>query len=119
LGLKIPDEWWVFCGMPDWNPASEYFPYRSSEASVEIVELADIVPPARSERTPNFRKYKMVPILLAFQSPECFLPPIKIREILDAGGARFEVANGFHRYYASIAAGYSHIPAIVVPGDEV
>jgi hypothetical protein len=107
---EIPRDWWAFCEMDDFKPLSPYYPYAiPRDQTVEVVPLADVEPPKRSAGTPAFRKYKLVPIHLAFRSPECRLPPVPV-EAASSGPYRFKLVNGFHRFYASVAVGYSHLP---------
>jgi 4a-hydroxytetrahydrobiopterin dehydratase len=69
----------------------------------------------------------MVPILLAFRFPGCALPPVQVRLKIPPDRYRFKVYDGFHRsrsvaifsrlpvvYYASVAAGFTHLPVIVL-----
>lgn len=110
----IADDWWHFCDMETWSPRSPYFPYDPEiTGSVTIVALSEIEPPKRAKGVPMFRKYKLVPVLLAFQSPECALPPVELLQLDDRGPKRYALQNGFHRFYASVAAGYSKIPAVI------
>ena len=110
MQLEIPRDWWTFCEMEDFKPKSRYYPCATPRGqTVEVVPLADVEPPQRSPGTPTFRKYKLVPILLAFRSPECRLPPVQV-EAASCGSYRFKLLNGFHRFYASVAVGYSHLP---------
>lgn len=112
--FEIPDEWWSFVELNSAVPRrSEYYPYWSND-DVQIVPLSEIEPPQRVGGLAPFKKYKLVPVLLAFQSPECDLPPIQVTE-QESSDYRFRVMNGFHRFYSSVAAGYSHIPVIRAP----
>ncbi|SPP98042.1 protein of unknown function [Bradyrhizobium vignae] len=87
-----------------------HYPYQlGSEDDVQIVPIGDV---ERDPGIPILKKYKLLPVLFAFQSPECALPPIEVYR--DSSGAyRFTVHNGFHRFYGSVAAGYVHLPVLV------
>ncbi len=113
--FDIPDEWWSFAEMQTFgNHGGEYYPYSPAVADkVQVVSLSNIEPPTRSEGIPSFKKYKLVPVLLAFQSPECELPPVEVQRISSRGQYEFRVLNGYHRFYSSIAVGYSSLPIIV------
>jgi len=43
-----------------------------------LVLLDQIEPPRRNATTHLFKNYKMVPVLFAFMSPECALPPVEL-----------------------------------------
>jgi len=113
VAFEIPDEWWDFCDMRSFKPQSAYYPYDPSAESVEVLDLREVEPPRRDAGVVPFKKYKLVPVLLAFTSPECALPPI--HAVKTALG--YAVHNGFHRFYASVAVGYKAIPAVVLAND--
>ena len=113
VSFEIPDDWWEFCDMPSFKPRSDYYPYDASAGSVELLDLREVEPPRRDAGIAPFKKYKLVPVLLAFLSPECALPPIKASKT--ASG--YALRNGFHRFYASVAVGYKAIPAVVLAND--
>ncbi len=73
--FEIPDDWWRFAEMERFQPSpGGYYPYRARpENDVDVVPIADIEPPRRSPGTPMLKKFKMMPVLFAFQSPECAL----------------------------------------------
>ena len=112
--FEIPDDWWQFCDMHAVVRVGQYYPYTERPGHiVEIVELTQIQPLTRAVGEKGFRKYKLIPVLMAFQDPTGLLPPIQIQCLADDHVYRFKLVNGFHRYYASVAFGYSSIPAIV------
>jgi len=111
IAFDIPDEWWRFADMAGFRPSSDFYP--PNESPFEALALAEVQPPARFEGVPLFKKYKLVPVLFAFQSPECALPLVQVIELPEPGRYRFAVHNGFHRFYASVAVGFSHLPAKV------
>jgi uncharacterized ParB-like nuclease family protein len=90
----------------------DFYPFPSNLVdNVEVVDLRVIRPLVRSVGTNGFRKYKMACVLMAFQDPNGALPPIEIRRIESDPNYSYELIDGFHRYYASIAVGYTKIPA--------
>lgn len=113
IEFEIPDEWWDFCGMRSFKPQSDYYPYDPKAKSVCVLNLGQIQPPHRDPGVAPFRKCKLVPVLLAFTSPECALPPIDISKT----SSGYIVHNGFHRFYASVAVGYKSVPAIILRHD--
>ena len=99
--FEIPEHWWTFTEMATFCPDSDYYPYKAqSESPVRLVPVPQIEPPKRNPGVQDFRKYKLVPILLAFRSPECQLPPVEVAPLEPAGSYSYRVVNGFHRFYA-------------------
>lgn len=114
--FEIDDADWVFADMPVFRPVSPFFLYlRGLEAptvDLRIVSLAQIEPCApRFERAGPLARERIVPILMAFRSQEGVLPPVQV-EPLDGSRYSFRLVNGFHRYCASIAAGFTEIPVV-------
>jgi hypothetical protein len=109
----VPDEWWRFCDLDTWHPQSEFYPSLDlNDDTVHVVPLAEIQPLVRDLGSGSaFRKYKLIPVLLRFQSPECLLPAIDLVRVYGAAPYVYRLKNGFHRYVASLMVGYKSIPA--------
>ena len=115
--FEIPDGWWEFVVVNDlpFNHPHFYAYDRESFPEAEIISLAALEPPRRSPGVESFKKYKLVPVMLAFWSPEYSLAPIHAKRS-DNPDYKYQVTSGFHRFYASVAVGYAMIPAIVSKG---
>jgi|SRR5665213_592379 len=118
VAFDIPDEWWSFADMAGFNPPPAGF-YTPCAPTFDLAELADVEPPRRLRGEALFKKYKLVPVLFAFRSPECALPLVEVVEIAAPGRYRFTVHNGFHRFYASAAAGFTRLPVLVFKATDV
>jgi hypothetical protein len=114
--FEIPDEWWAEAGMPDFSRSRSA--YRSP--APDTIALDDIEPPFRRSNTPRdwrgFRRAELVSILKGFVADDQ-IPPIELLELpplqdLSGDPFKFRVVNGYHRFYASIAAGFEFVPAI-------
>ena len=115
--FEIPDEWWSFADMDSFTlQGGRFYPYHqimgAPGGDVEVVRLAEVEPPLRNEGVPPFKKYKLLQVLFAFQSPEGALPPVEVF-LASSGRYRFKVRNGYHRYYASVAVGFAQLPIVV------
>jgi len=108
----IPSNWLAFCEIDSWQASSQCYPW-SGDQPVDLVALSDIRPPRRDPGLEPFRKYKLVPVLLAFMSPECALPPLALEPLPADSDFKYCVTNGFHRFYASRAVGYACVPAVI------
>jgi len=119
IEFEIPSEWWLFSEADKLNLTnSRFYPYPISSENTEVVDITEIEPPTRNNGIPAFKKYKLVPVLMAFTSPECELPPVHVVKH-STGEYKYTVANGYHRYYASIAVGYSMLPVLVIEHYEL
>ncbi len=113
--FEIPDDWWIFSEMDKFSlNKGRFYPYCTKDSNIEVVDIYEIEPPTRNNNIQPFRKYKLVPLLMAFTSPECALPPVEVVPNKEFETYHFKVKNGYHRYYASIAVGYPMLPIKVI-----
>lgn len=118
--FEIPDDWWQFTEMRQFHPnSSGFYPYHTTSEPVELVSIEVVEPPSRGPIIEEFKKYKLVPVLLAFQSPECALPPVQVKRVSSPSKFQYRVHNGFHRFFASVAAGYSKLPVTVIEHHDL
>ncbi len=115
FNFAIPDDWWSFAEMQDFRPqaASYRLPIAafSDHVDIEIVQISEIAPPLERVMTaPGLAKARIVPILLALRADR-EMPPVQIERI-QHHGYKFQLVHGFHRYCASIAAGFPAIPGV-------
>ena len=111
----IKREWWDEAGMDKFKPSTKYYPVLHGRP-FKIVPLTQIRPPERIVEGRGFKKDKMVPILQAFKN---FVPlkPVKVTENReDKTDFPYEMHDGYHRFFASVAVGFEEI-AIVMVGD--
>lgn len=117
--FEIPDDWWSFTEASAVRPGV-YYRYQQAIPDLVIpAPLIEVEPPRRDLGAIWFRKYKMCPVLFAFASPECALPPVWVNRLPPGGQYKFRVANGFHRFYASVAVGYADLPTLVHPEAQL
>lgn len=112
--FEIPDAWWREADMYRFNSgASAYHLAEFGQEEVCLVPIGSIRPIDLMGRQGlsfgGFNRARMIFVLRAFVA-YLALPPV---EILPDGkdGFLFQLADGRHRFYASIAAGFSHIHA--------
>jgi hypothetical protein len=117
--FEIPTNWWSVSGMSGFvSGAQHYRTTPDAPCEVKVVLVSEVAPLWRKPGLVGFSKSgfvedRMVSILRAF-CEDAPLPPIKVTET-STGLYRYKIYNGVHRYYASVAAGFSHLPVIVQP----
>ena len=117
--FDIPDEWWEFSEMTFFQPNSGGFYYCDHfKNNIQVVSLTEIEPPVRNEGIPLLKKEKLVPILFAFRLQENPLPPVEVHRLTTPSLYKFRIHNGYHRFYASVAVGYTMLPIVVVEPYE-
>lgn len=119
LGFEIPDEWWATAKMDNWKPVAKCYTATSAPRyPTTIVPISEVVAPVRNEGVAWFTEVRMVQVLTGFRSGEV-MPPIEVDEPLDQTCFRYRVRDGFHRFYASAAVGFTHLPVSVRPYFDI
>jgi len=114
--FSLPNEWWIEAGMDRFNRGENLSYSGRDQLTSKLYPLITIEPPQMGQRLlrgyGGFTQDRMVSVLqdIALRRE---IWPIEIIE--DASGDyRYRLHNGGHRFYASIAAGFSLIPATLV-----
>ncbi len=109
----IPDAWIAEARMQTFRRTRRAYRCDSPH---ECIALADIEVPLRRSGYPldanGFRHDRMVRLLTGIRD-NVSLPAIYI-ERGDLGQRPYRVREGVHRYHASLALGFSHVPAEIV-----
>jgi hypothetical protein len=117
--FEIPDEWWDAAGMADF--AASRPAYRSTTEAT-LVPLREIEPPHRDPTSPRdwcgFDRTRMLRILIGLRQGATMRPVPLLELAADDAPSRqayaYRALDGYHRFYASIAAGFKFLPASVV-----
>jgi hypothetical protein len=118
--FEIPDEWWEFSEMNKFElNGGRFYLYSTCFENVEAVDISEIEPPTRNKEIPPFKKYKLVPVFMAFMSQENSLPPVEVILNKNAEQYKYKVKNGYHRYYASVAVGFPLLPIVITENYEI
>lgn len=120
IDIEIPDEWWAAAGMEAFATSRTGYRRHSptnSELVNVILSVREIGVSPRGHGV-DFERDRMVSLFDAF-SRELALPPIEVVEATRKG-YRYWLYHGRHRLAASIAVGFSVVPAVIVRSlDEI
>jgi len=115
--FEIPDDWWTEAGMSGFVAPGRA--YRSTGTAVPV-SLREIEPPFRLPECMidwnGFNRPRLISILKGFVAATEIAPVPLIRlASTDFPPAPFDyrVRNGFHRFYASVAAGFECLSAVI------
>jgi len=122
LYKDIKDEWFERTGAVGYRPTSPS--YRAhpdpkvADYPVAIIPFDQIVPPRRDDGYLWFVEHRMVRILAGVVAGES-LPAIYVHVPPGAPTETpYVLLDGVHRFYASKALGFTHVPASVLPYVE-
>jgi hypothetical protein len=117
--FEIPDEWWVAAGMADFSPGH---PAYRSTFGARLVPLREIEPPHLDIAQPRdwcgFDRARMLRILGGLKEG-AEIRPVPLLElerdaVPSSKSYAYRPLDGYHRFYASIAAGFQFLPAAVI-----
>lgn len=115
--FEIPDEWVLEAGVMSFRPKA--CAYRSHSAAI-FVPLTEVEPPVRVMSRPRdwrgFERLRLLAHLKRFIADEETDPvPVVRLPSLEFGNSvyRYRIRDGYHRFYASIIAGFSDLPIIL------
>ena len=114
IEFEIPDPWWRAAGFSAHTPA-----YASSSCTqwpTTIVPVSDVEAPRRDLGVVGLHEDRTLSLLQAFRSGVS-IPPLEVH--VAPGQTKYRVRDGFHRYYLSIACGFSMLPVSVRPYFDV
>jgi len=114
--FEIPDDWWNDAGITGFMPSVPA--YRSTAAVTHTIPLLDIEPPFRFPEYPKdfrgFERDRLIRILKGFVADD-EIEPVRILILpaladISRPPFKYRVLDGVHRFYASVAAGFEHLP---------
>ena len=116
--FEIPNEWWIESGMQGFEVNGTAF--RSLDDAVQV-PLQNIEPPFRLVTYPKdwrgFDRSRLVSVLNGIATGATIDPvPVSAIALTEYPRSPFEyrVRNGYHRFYASIAAGFEYLPVEIL-----
>jgi hypothetical protein len=114
VGFKIPDTWLQRAGIPAVPLVIDHF---RSRAPHTVIDITSITSPIRLEGVRWFDEARLISIFEGIIASDS-IPPIDV-DLAPAPAQRYRVRDGLHRYYASIALGFSRVPVTVLPFFDI
>jgi hypothetical protein len=122
LTIELDDAWWAAAGMVGFVPANRTFRVDPSAAEGQTIFQARIGEVAPLRRNPGVGIFnndheataqeRVVRLLRGFRNGDA-IPPVQLVADASLEGCRYKITHGSHRFYCSLAAGFTHVPAIV------
>jgi hypothetical protein len=123
FAFELPEEWWQEAGMvgavvrgKSYQPDLSVFPKRS----VYFVPLGRVRPVRRQFSHGVFNndletgltaKERVIAILRGFLAGNA-IPPVEVVELPPSHDFGYELTHGAHRFYCSLTAGFTEVPAV-------
>jgi hypothetical protein len=121
LEIELDDAWWEEAGMKHVSPSANTYCVNIEAAKgkeIFIVKIDEVGPVRRKPGVGIFNtnveataKDRVISILAGFRNGAA-IPPVEV--VLEPKGSKFpyRLVHGAHRFYCSLAAGFSHVPAV-------
>jgi hypothetical protein len=126
--FDVNDEWWAEAGMKDFVPKAPAYNAdlsRLSGQTVYCVQIEEVTPVRRNlshgvfnddAETGRTAKDRVTDILRGFRSGAA-IPPVEVMRLRSDSRHTYELKRGAHKFYLSVAAGFTHVPAIIKRDD--
>ena len=118
LTIELPDSWWEEAGMANFVPQARAFRPDHRAERVFEVRIEEVAPLRRAPGVGIFNDNKeatarerVVRTLRDFRV-NAEIWPIRLTKLAPGAVFRYEIGDGSHRFYCSLAAKFSHVPAV-------
>jgi len=109
--VDIPDDWMSGVDVESIRLRDHYLPLGSTPMLIALADIAPIDLSGRASLAPiGLDRDRFVSVLRAF-SQGVPLPPLPVARD-PHGDFRYQLRDGAHRFYASLAVGFAKAPAI-------
>jgi hypothetical protein len=121
--FELSEEWWAEAGMNNFVPSKDS--YRTDlqafpRQNMYEVRIEDVAPVKRKLSHGVFNddiesgvaaKARVLSILRGFIANDA-IPPVEVVRLPTSDPYRYRLFHGAHRFYLSIAAGFTRVPAV-------
>ena len=119
IEFEIPDEWWVAAGVSNFvSKTSAFVATFNPDWPTVLVPFSDVQAPKRDVGVIGLHEDRTTSLLRAFIDGTP-VPPIEVHVPLGQIACRFTVCAGYHRYYTSIAVGFTMLPVSIKPYFDI
>lgn len=122
LAIELNDSWWAEAEMDGFKPASTAYRVEMNGThshGIFEVKINEVRPVQRALGVAIFNdsdeataRDRVVSILRGFRAA-AIIPPVEVVSEPDGSPYRYKLVHGAHRFYCSIAVGFSHVPAVM------
>jgi hypothetical protein len=117
--FEIPDAWWFAAGAHMFTPSNSAFSATSDPHwPTVLVSFAEVISPKRDKGVIDLHEERTISILRAFIEG-MRLPPLESHRPPPPNSSRLALRDGFHRYFTSIAVGFTKLPVSIRPYFDI
>ena len=114
IEFEIPDAWWIAAGAHTFVPSTSAFAATSDpDWPTVLVPMSEVQAPKRDSGVVGLYEERTISLLRAFVKGQA-VPPVEVHRPPQSSH-RIAVRDGFHRYFTSIAVGFTMLPVSIRP----
>ena len=110
----VPDSWWLKAKMAEFEPRTLH--YRTDDPEALSVSVGEVEPVRRQLSYGVFADEEGVLNIFNGSVENSAILPVDIKRQPQGSVYPYALYDGAHRFYCSVAAGFSHVPAVMT-GD--
>ena len=115
ITFEIPDAWLRATGASNFVPRELAFVATSNpDYPTILLPVSDIQAPRRDVGVRGLHEDRTRSLLRAFVEGTP-VPPLEVHRLPEQITGQFSVRDGYHRYFASIALGFTNLPVSIRP----
>lgn len=119
IEFEVPNEWLAMADAQSFMPKGTAFLASSTpEWPTILVPITEVEAPVRNRGVIGLHEDRSVSVLRAMVNTQP-LPPIEVHKKPSSLSGRLSVRDGYHRYFLSIALGFTMLPVSIRPYFEL
>jgi hypothetical protein len=121
IEIELDDTWWAEAEMNSFTPTANTYRVNIEAANgrnIFEIRIDEVRPVSRNPGIGIFNdnaeasaRNRVVSILSGFRAGSA-IPPVETVTEAEGSNFRYKLVAGTHRFYCSLAAGFSHVPVI-------
>jgi hypothetical protein len=104
--MEIPPAWLAEAGVHGYIATRPSFNCSASHVSIPLADIERVVR-TRPLDANGFCHDRMIRILVGIRDGADMVPPVPVEQI---AVGKYRLRDGTHRFYASLALGFTHLP---------
>lgn len=112
----VPDSWWCKAEMEEFEPRTPH--YRTDDPNALCISVGEVKPVRRELAYGVFHNERTVLSIFRGFVENSAIPPVEIVKLPEGSDYPYQLRNGAHRFYCSVAVGFSHVPAVAPASYE-
>jgi hypothetical protein len=107
--MEIPRVWLAEAGVQNYRPTHASFCCSAPHVLIPLSDIERVVRIVPLDAN-GFYHDRMIQVLVGIRDAADIVPPVPVEAIGALETGRYRLRDGTHRFYASLALGFTHLP---------